>query len=313
MSLINEKNIKRFKKYPTLFKIVKKCYSLFYPIYYIKNLFRDTSKIKNNKLWYPKIKETQLNKKIPLYADRQSEIKKYFQKSNLDLIKYYLKHGFPNSAKFKVKLIDFFTNKTDSDNLLKKSYEQSSFHYVLRLMFAYERYSLIVPYLDYLVQNYNKPLKVFKILDYGCGVSDIGLLFSSLGSDVTIADLDDKKMDFTIWRFKTRNLEPTIIKINDPSDYPTLPESEYDLIIATELFEHVRNPLKLLKNFTSALKQGGYLFDSMGGHFEREIVGDHLKESIEIGQSDEYKQFYKNNYQQIFINEKLNWLFKKIV
>jgi len=178
-------------------------------------------------------------------------------------------------------------------------------------MLSYERFSMIIPYLDFIIKDAKKPIDKFKILDYGCGASDIGLLFSSNGANATIADLYDEKFKFTIWRYNKRSLFPDIIKINNISDYPELPKNKFDLIIATELFEHVRDPLKLLKNFTNALKTGGYLFDSMGGNFERELVGDHLEDSIKIGNSKEYKDYYQNHYKHIFPKKELKYLFKK--
>ncbi len=86
-----------------------------------------------------------------------------------------------------------------------------------------------------------------------------------------------------------------------------------DLIVATELFEHVRDPLKLVKRITYGLKTNGLLIDSMGGVFDRKIGGDHLKESIKIGNSKKYKKYYNKNFRQIKMNDQnLNYLFRKI-
>ena len=282
------------------------------PLYYVKNLFIDPRKIKKDSYWYKKIKETQINKKIPLFSDRQNEIKSYFKLKNKDLLNIFQKYGFPNSKKYKQNLMNFFEGRTKSDKALKNSYKDAAFLYTLRLMLAYERYSLIIPYLDYIIKDSKKTIEKFKVLDYGCGVSGIGLLLASLKANVTIADLDDEKFVFTIWRYKKRSLSPNIIKIKNISDYPEIPKNKFDLIIATELFEHVRDPLRLLKNFTNALKKGGYLFDSMGGEFEREVGGDHLAEAIKIGNSKEFKDYYKKHFKHIKLKYNLNYLFKKI-
>ena len=192
------------------------------------------------------------------------------------------------------------------------AYEEASFMYVLRLMLSYERYSLAIPYFNFIVKALRKPISDFNILDYGCGVSDIGILVASLGAKVTIADLDGQKLDFTIWRYNKRGLNPTVIKIKSPAEYPVLAINEYDLIIATEVFEHVRDPLRLLKNLASALQLGGFLLNSVRG-FKKELVGDHLAESLDIGNSEEYKEYYKKRFEHILLAEDQDFLFKKIL
>lgn len=274
------------------------------PVY----IFFEPLSIKNK--WYKSIKRTQLDSRNPLFMDRQKEIKEYFNKSNLNLAVYYLKNGWPNSNRFKHYYIKSFEGKTGPDKL-KNAYDSIGFAYTLRLMLAYERYSMICDYLDCMISDSNKNLDQFDVLDYGCGVSDIGLLFSLFGSKVTIADLDNDRFNFVIWRFHRRGYNPQVIRISSTEIYPELPESKFDLIIATELFEHVRDPMKLLSNFTKSLKRGGYLFDSMGGRFERDDRPHHLNEAFKIGQSRRYREYYENNYLQLSPND-LPYLFKRI-
>ena len=306
--IIRDKISKFIRKYPLLYNIIKLvCKKLYYlPLFHI---ILDPPTIIKSK-WKSKIKDTQINRFKPLFLDRQSEIRGFFSISSFNLIKHYLKYGFPNTNKFKNHYIEYFEGNT-KPNKLKKAYDNTTFNYTLRLMLAYERYSMMIDYLDFIIKDSDKKLNNFKILDYGCGVSDIGLLFASFGSEVTICDLDNLKFDFTVWRFRKRGFNPKIIKVDDTEVYPNLPELEYDLIIATEIFEHVRNPLKLLKNLTKSLKSGGYLFDSMGGEFIRDNRPHHLKEAFEIGQSDKYKKYYNKNYIHIFVGKGLNYLFKK--
>lgn len=194
---------------------------------------------------------------------------------------------------------------------LKHAYDSVTFDYTLRLMLAYERYSIIADYLDFMVSDSGLKLNEFNVLDYGCGVSDIGLFFCSFGAKVTICDLDNKRFNFVLERFKLRGYEPVSIKINDTEIYPELPENKYDFIIATELFEHVRNPLRLLKNFTKALKPGGYLLDSMAGEFDRDDRPHHLREAFQIGQSIEYQTYYKRSFKHLTPGPGLHYLFQK--
>lgn len=304
MKIINNKN-NRYILLKTILNLIYKL--LHYYLFYFYLLF-DPSIIKKN--YYKKIKKIQLNKNKSLFLDRQNEIKEFFNVNNFYLLKYYLKYGFPNTDKFKERILQAFKNNTEP-NKLKKAYDSINFDYILRLMLAYERYSMITNYLDFMIKDSGKNLGDFSVLDYGCGVSDIGLLFESFGAKVTICDLDNSRFDFTLWRFKKRGFNPETIRITDTEFYPKLPESKFDLIIATELFEHVRDPLTLLKNFTKALKIGRYLFDSMGGKFERDDRPHHLKEAFRIGNSKEYKEYYSKHYTHLSPKEGLNYLFKR--
>lgn len=297
--------IKFIRKFPLLYRFASFPYQ---SLFFLMSLFFDPATTKNK--WYREIKKIQLDESKPIFLDRQSEIKEFFNVSNFFLLKHYLRYGFPNTDKFKEHYFQAFYGNTGPDKL-KKAYDDCSFDYTLRLMLTYERYSMITGYLDFIIRDSGKNLSEFKIMDYGCGVSDIGLLFFSLGAEVTICDLDNRRFDFTLWRFEKRGVNPEVIRIIDTELYPELPESKFDLIVATELFEHVRNPLELLKNFTKALKSGGYLFDSMGGNFERDNRPHHLKEAFEIGQSEEYTEFYSNHYIHLLPAKKLRYLFKK--
>ena len=260
--------------------------------------------------WYREIKRTQIDARNPLYIDRQGEIKEFFGVSGFYLLAYYARHGLPSSDRFKRHYLRGFYGNT-APGKLKAAYDMTVFDYTLRLMLAYERYSLITDYLGFLIEDSGRSLSEFRMLDYGCGVSDIGLLLSSLGARVTICDLDNNRLDFTVWRFRRRGFDPQTIRVTDTEIYPRLLQSEFDLIIATELFEHVRDPLKLLQNLTLALKTGGYLFDSMGGRFERDDRPHHLREASRIGNSAEYRAFYSSHYVHLSPARGLTYLFRK--
>lgn len=273
----------------------------------------DPSALKIDPELYKLIKNLQLNPKIPLFRDRLHEIEEFFSISHFGLIKYYLtKGGFPNTPKAGQVLIDFFEHRTTTDKELKEAYTDAAFHYSVRLMLGYEKFRFIIPYVNLIKSNTEIPLKDFKVLDYGCGLADMSLLFAALGAKVTLVDLDDKKYEFAIWRFKKRGYKPNVIKIKNTADYAELPKSEYNLIFATEIFEHVRDPLILLKNLTKSLNVNGFMIDSMGGVFERELVGDHLEEALKIGKSKEYSKYYNEHYKQILMKKELPCLFKRV-
>jgi SAM-dependent methyltransferase len=278
---------------------------------FIKRLLYDQPHIRQSK-WKSLIKKTQLTPAIPLFRDRESEFMTFFNISRTGLYSLYLSHGFPNTRRLKCYLESFFEGRTASDKL-KTAYENAAFYYSLRLMLAFERYSMISDYLDTLSEVSGKSvasLHGWRVLEYGCGVSDIGLLLGMLGADVTICDLEDKKLAFAEWRHQKRNIDVEVIPVDNTEIIPYLGKEIYDLIIVAEVFEHVRDPLLLLRSLTASLKSKGLLFDSMGGRFEREPGGDHLTEALMIGNSDDYLTFYQENYSKVSSSGKLQYLFQ---
>ena len=226
---------------------------------------------------------------------RYKEVKEFYNKTNLEMLKTFIKYGFPRSIRFKKYLQKYWEERLENDDSIKQAYSDLSFLYSIRLMLCYNNSQNVSPYLLQTDEN----VKNKKILDYGCGVSDGGLSLSSLGSEVTIVDLDDKKLDFAISRYHNRNLDCNVIRIKDFGKLPELKQDYYDLVISTNIFEHIRNPLKLLKLLTNSLKIGGYLIDTGDGNFDYEVRGGHLEESIKIGNSKEYKDYFNKNYLRI--------------
>ena len=280
---------------------------------FLKRLFLDQVHIRRSK-WNSLIKKTQLDPAIPLFRDRERELVEFFELSRRQLRSLYIRKGFPNTQRFKFYLDNFFRDQVHP-GVLKIAYEKAAFFYCLRLMLAFERYSMISNYLDILFAqggNGKQRLESWKIFDYGCGVSDIGILLASLGAQVTICDLADQKLSFAEWRYHKRQLEVEVIAINNPEEAPPLKKGNYDLIIATEVLEHVPNPLQCLQAVTGAIRSGGFLFNSMGNGFNRDIGGDHLETAMIIGNSEAYRTFCQANYVPLVQSENMNYLFRKV-
>lgn len=311
--MLNEKALHNLhKRMPVAFFLLRFFYRRLLAFMYIKNMLTDPGSLRKYALLYLNVKKTQLNHNVLLFRDRKQELKEFFSVSDAQLCSYFFRNGLPTTRMFKNRLMRFFERQPSDDANLKESYEKAAFHYSLRLMLGYERYSLILPYISYIRNNSSNNFSGYSILDYGCGVADIGLLFATMGSKVTIADLNDKKLEFAAWRFKKRRLSPKVIVINNPSRYPSLPQREYDLIIATEVLEHVRNPLMLLQRFIYALKDGGLLFNTIGKNFKKEDAADHLDEAFEIGRSKEYQELFARNFKGVDIVNCNEYLFQKI-
>lgn len=131
---------------------------------------------------------------IPHYLERLYELLLLYPLSIKSFLEIVKKFGYPTSVMYKENFNKVFI-LTDSHNLFNSYREQDSM-YTTRLMLTYNRIDFIAPYLKQILNSSTR-----NVLDYGCGVSDIGLLLSKYGLNVSIVDLDLPKLDFTTKRF----------------------------------------------------------------------------------------------------------------
>jgi len=97
---------------------------------------------------------------------------------------------------------------------------------------------------------------VCSCLDFGSGVGSGGLLFSRADIDTTLADISTTLLDFARWRFALRRLPARFVDLNTMS----LPEANFDMILAMDVFEHLVEPVEVTERLWRALKPGGLLF-----------------------------------------------------
>ena len=267
---------------------------------FIKYLFRRPT---NDKTFFCEYRKSQINKLLPFYLDRFLEFLKLYPLSLKQFKDLVYEYDFPNTDYYKWVFTEKF--KDTSEAGLFKSYKIQDVVYTLRLMLGYTRLDFILPYYRYIFQEFGN--NKLKILDYGGGVSDIGLYFALLGHDVTLVELNTVKPFFAKKRFIERGRNLKLILVDSTEIIPDL-DNNYDIIIATEILEHFRKPLKLINTFFGHLNDNGLLLNSLGCEFERERGGDHLDEAFEEGNSLEYKNNYNSKFKLIYGN-----LFKKII
>ena len=172
----------------------------------------------------------------------------------------------------------FQDNSTDAK--LLDNYRSVSLLKIARMMTGYTRFGSAAKLLQHLNSIYPPAQrKNVKVLDYGCGASDYGLAFAQAGYSVTILDIEGGHLDFALWRFEQRKLPVKSIPVRADQVYPDL--GEQNVIIAGEVFEHLRNPLQVLKNMYGALPVGGMLWYSGYPDYAREVGAEHLEEAGE--------------------------------
>jgi hypothetical protein len=147
------------------------------------------------------------------------------------------------------------------------------------------------------------------VLDYGCSISDYGLFFARNGYQVTLCDIKDGNLKFAEWRFVKRNLNYHTIPVSSDCLYPQF--RHFDIIVASETLEHLRNPFISVNNIYEGLNSNGYLWVT-GYPVVAVEVGpkhpDHLEEAAVL--RDKVLNYIMERFNQIPFGD--GFLFKKI-
>ena len=117
----------------------------------------------------------------------------------------------------------------------------------------------------YLLRNLKQ--KKMKILDYGCGV----------GSNISVLKMISKNIEVYDYN---KNILKQVIKINKIKAYKK--NNKYDLILLTDVLEHVKKDKNLFDKLSRQLNKNGHMFltvpafqflysnkDVLAGHFRR--------------------------------------------
>lgn len=94
-----------------------------------------------------------------------------------------------------------------------------------------------------------------KILDYGCGAGNMGMMFAHTGFSVDFSEVEGVITDFLKWRVSKHFLRSRIL-----THEQDLGENQYDLVIMQNVIEHLDNPLEVLQKVIRSIKVGGYFF-----------------------------------------------------
>jgi methionine biosynthesis protein MetW len=101
-----------------------------------------------------------------------------------------------------------------------------------------------------------------KVLDIGCGPgSDVDFLLKA-GNEVHGIDIADEALSHA----QARGIVPHKIDLSQSSHLP-FPNSSFDLIIATDILEHLFLPEQVLEECARLLKQSSMLIASVPNHF----------------------------------------------
>jgi 2-polyprenyl-3-methyl-5-hydroxy-6-metoxy-1,4-benzoquinol methylase len=110
------------------------------------------------------------------------------------------------------------------------------------------------------------------IVDYGCGLAHTSITLADalqkLGNkcELVLCDIPSMRLDFLRWFCDRLHIPCSIESIVSPTTSPEIPMC--DLVIATEVMEHVYNPAELLRYFDRHLKGGGGIVTNVRDHQE---------------------------------------------
>lgn len=123
-----------------------------------------------------------------------------------------------------------------------------------------------------------------KVLDVGALPGHVVLFMKNLGYDVTGVDIDPSRAQQLIDKY-----DLDIQKCNVETEKLPFPDNTFDVVIMTEIFEHLRiDPLFTLEEARRVIKKGGILFLSTPNFYGMDKIGKFVTGR---GFNDPLKQF----------------------
>ena len=104
-----------------------------------------------------------------------------------------------------------------------------------------------------------KPLKNINCLDVGCGGGILTERLVRLGGNVTGIDVTKNSINIAKDHAKKSNLKINYLNLNMDSFIKKFPNTQFDLIIASEVIEHVDNRTEFFFQISELLKDKGIL------------------------------------------------------
>jgi len=119
-----------------------------------------------------------------------------------------------------------------------------------------------------------------KVLDFGGGIGTLTMLLSHNGFDVSYYDLDSKTSQYARKRFEFYGVKPNVYL----DDLDSI-KDKFDVIVATDVLEHLENPVAYVEKLSEKLNDNGYFFMQNVWPDPSVLVGEehypmHLKSNV---------------------------------
>jgi SAM-dependent methyltransferase len=104
------------------------------------------------------------------------------------------------------------------------------------------------------------------VVDYGSGLAYISYEIAGLRSDsaIFLLDVESLVLEFALFRLKKTGATVHAIPVTKENIYPELPD--HNICIASEVMEHLAQPLKAYDNIFRSLRPGGLLYGRFDDH-----------------------------------------------
>ena len=104
------------------------------------------------------------------------------------------------------------------------------------------------------------------IVDFGCGLASASrsLALAVPGASLVLVDIPTIRKEFLLWLGRRLELPTRFLDATREAPIPALPAT--DVVVATEFFEHVYDPLTYLDAFDLALRPNGFLITNVADH-----------------------------------------------
>jgi 2-polyprenyl-3-methyl-5-hydroxy-6-metoxy-1,4-benzoquinol methylase len=104
----------------------------------------------------------------------------------------------------------------------------------------------------FVLSSFLERINAKKVLDYGGGVGEYCVFLSRKGFNVSYCDVYGETWKFAEWRFKKMGLPVKMFTHDEPLEM-------FDVVVCTDVLEHVSNLPVLLKRLHGAIKLKGFL------------------------------------------------------
>jgi SAM-dependent methyltransferase len=104
------------------------------------------------------------------------------------------------------------------------------------------------------------PVKGLRVLDYGCGTGDWGLMLATEGAQVTLLDLSPKAIELGLRRARASRVADRVRgEARDASDLSCFGDGEFDLVYASAALHHTLKYAGALDELARVIRPGGRL------------------------------------------------------
>ena len=167
------------------------------------------------------------------------------------------------------------------------------------------------------VDKSNTHLEDLSILEVGCEKGGITLPLTSMGCTIKAIDIDESSVDFLKKTIKEKNIENLVVEHRDAI---TLEEKDrYDIVIASEVFEHLIFPNQLSCKISGIAREGAYLIVTTPNGYGPWELKNRINPMMYIRRNNKIRKIFKkepyikgsgNNHCQYYTRKRLVEMFE---